>query len=79
MNAVSLGWVRATNERAPFRVHDAVIAFVDECRDLGSLARVLGFQTNRAGVARAKCEGRRECVIGVIVVLQMVLRDVLLA
>ena len=30
VNTVSLGWVGATNERAPFRVHDAVIGFDDQ-------------------------------------------------
>ena len=31
VNTVSLGWVGARNERAPFRVHDAVICLVDQC------------------------------------------------
>ena len=30
-NTVSLGWVRAPSDRAPFRVHDEVIALVDQC------------------------------------------------
>ena len=54
--AVSLEWVRAPNERAPFRVHDAVIGFVGQylTRDLGSPTRVLGFHENCSGLARAK-------------------------
>ena len=31
MKIVSLRWVGAPNERAPFRVDDAAIGFVDQC------------------------------------------------
>ena len=30
-NTVTLGWVGAPNERAPFRIHDAVVGFLDRC------------------------------------------------
>ena len=35
---VFLGWVQAPNERAPFRVHDAVIVFVDQCLTRSQIA-----------------------------------------
>ena len=31
LNTVTGGWVRAPNERAPFRFHGAVVGFVDRC------------------------------------------------
>ena len=31
VNAVTRGWVGASNGRAPFRFHDAVFGFVDRC------------------------------------------------
>ena len=31
MKTVTRGWVGATNERAPFRFHGAVVGFVDRC------------------------------------------------
>ena len=31
VNNVTRGWVRASNERAPFRFHGAVVGFVDRC------------------------------------------------
>ena len=31
VNTVTRGWVGAPNERAPFRIHDAVVGFVDRC------------------------------------------------
>ena len=31
VNTVTRGWVGAPNERAPFRIHDAVVRFVDRC------------------------------------------------
>ena len=30
-NIVSLGWVGPLNKRAPFRVYDAVLGFIDQC------------------------------------------------
>ena len=80
--AVSLEWVRAPNERAPFRVHDAVIGFVGQYlrRDLGSPTRVLGFHENCSVLASAKYVRIDVCVFGVVVSLyRQVLRDVLLA
>ena len=56
VNTVPLEWVGVPNERAPFRVHDAVIGFVGQYlrRDLGSPTRVLGFHENCSGLASAK-------------------------
>ena len=31
VNSVTLGWVGAPNERAPFRFHDAIADFADRC------------------------------------------------
>ena len=31
VNTVTLGWVGAADERAPFRLYDAVVCFVDRC------------------------------------------------
>ena len=31
VNTVTRGWVGAPSERAPFRIHDAVVGFVDRC------------------------------------------------
>ena len=31
VSTVTRGWVGASNERAPFRFHDAVVGFVDRC------------------------------------------------
>ena len=31
VNSVTLGWVGAPNERAPFRFHDAIAFFADRC------------------------------------------------
>ena len=31
VNTVTRGWVGAPNERGPFRIHDAVVGFVDRC------------------------------------------------
>ena len=31
VNMVTRGWVKAPNERAPFRFHGAVVGFVDRC------------------------------------------------
>ena len=31
VNAVTRGWVGAPSERAPFRIHDVVVGFVDRC------------------------------------------------
>ena len=31
VNTVTRGWVGAPNERAPFRLHGAVVGFVDRC------------------------------------------------
>ena len=31
VNTVTLRWVGAPNERTPFRIHDAVVGFVDRC------------------------------------------------
>ena len=31
VNSVILGWVGAPNERAPFRFHDAIADFADQC------------------------------------------------
>ena len=40
VNSVTLGWVGAPNERTPFRLHDAVVGFLDRClsrtRDLAA-------------------------------------------
>ena len=38
VNTVSLGWVGAPNKRAPFRLHDAVIGFVDQCMTRSRIA-----------------------------------------
>ena len=56
--AVSLGWVGAPNERAPFRVHDAVIGFVDKYLTRSRIAdQGVGVShKNCAGFARAKHE-----------------------
>ena len=31
VNTVTRGWLGAPNDRAPFRIHDAVVGFVDRC------------------------------------------------
>ena len=55
VNSVTLGWVRAPNERAPLRVHDAIAVFAARCltrtriADLGSG----GVHEHCAGFARA--------------------------
>ena len=82
VNTVPLEWVGVPNERAPFRVHDAVIGFVGQYlrRDLGSPTRVLGFHENCSVLASAKYVRIDVCVFGVVVSLyRQVLRDVLLA
>ena len=56
MKIVSLRWVGAPNERAPFRVDDAAIGFVDQCLTGSRIADqgVLGFHENCAGFTRVK-------------------------
>ena len=43
VNSVTLPWVRAPNERAPFRVHDAIASFADRCLTRTRIARRPGF------------------------------------
>ena len=31
VKTMTLGWVGAPNERTPFRIHDAIVGFVDRC------------------------------------------------
>ena len=53
VNTVSLGWVGATNERAPFRVHDAVIGFDDQYLTRFQIAdQGVGVSQNCTGFAR---------------------------
>ena len=45
VNNVTIGWVGAPSERAPFRFHGAVVGFVDRClfrtRNLAALNKYL--------------------------------------
>ena len=43
VNSVTLRWVGAPNERAPFRVHDAIASFADRCLTRTRIARRPGF------------------------------------
>ena len=71
VNTVSLGWVGATNERAPFRVHDAVIGFDDQYLTRFQIAdQGVGVSHNCTWYGlcpRKLCDDRRVWVIGVVV------------